>query len=637
MNCMAHPLRSVHADARPHLVVVGNGMAALRTVEEVLERAGQHYRITVFGAEPHGGYNRILLSSVLAGDARLDDIVTHPPQWYAERGIALHLGDKVVALDPAARTVTSAAGMVVGWDRLVLATGSRPVVPAIPGMALDGVVSFRDLADVDAMLGAAASHRRAVVIGGGVLGLEAAWGLTCRGMEVTVVHMVPALMERQLDQDAAELLLQDLSARGIRFVVGASAEALVGRGRVAGVRLSDDVVLDADLVVVAVGILPEVELARRAGLAVARGVVVDDHMRCSHPDIFAVGECVEHDGTCFGLVMPLMDMARVCAGQLAGQGEVERFRAPPLSTKLKIPGIHLFSAGAVAAANDGEREIVHRDPERRVYKKLVLRHDRVIGAVLYGDTAEGGRFWQWMKDGTAVGHVDLSCCGGAMDVAAMEDGELVCHCNGVTKGDLVQAIREQGLETLDQLCRATRAGTGCGQCRVLAARLLAGELGVDADAEIEAEASRVRRMSLGFKLWHRTNAGLMAVLVLTGLGLHFPGSVAAVLSFQWAHRLHNWSGIGLCAAYLAFLALARVFGRRWRADADGLTLFGALPAAAATGLVFMWPGLLPAGALVPVALAHVVPAVLILMFLIHHLSHAPMTWWRKRKLRALGG
>jgi nitrite reductase (NADH) large subunit len=387
-------------------------------------------------------------------------------------------------------------------------------------------------------------------------------------------------------------------------------------------------------VVVAVGIRPKATLARSAGLAVGRGVLVGDDMRTSHPDIYAVGECVEHDGHCYGLVAPLWDMARVCADHLTDAPQNRRFVPPIVSTSLKIPGIGIFSAGRTAAANDSEREIVHHDPERRVYRKLVLRDGRVVGTVLYSDLGGSGRFLQWMRDGTELGE-DLDALGeddgGTVGVATMDDRAVVCHCHGVTKGAIVEAMSTGG---------CTRAGTGCGQCRVLTARILAHAAG-KSDETVATAARQTARMRLGFRLWHHTNTALMAILLLTGLSLHFPGTPVALVSFGWSHRLHEWSGFALCAAYAGFLGLCLGFGRSFRADAQGVTMFVSIPLMVLSGLAFLWPGLMPdrmwgISALVPVAIGHSLLAVLILMFLIHHLSHAPWAWWRKRKLRTSG-
>ncbi len=636
---------------KPHLVVVGNGMAALRTVEELLSLAPKAYAITVLGAEPHGNYNRILLSAVLAGDKSVNEIITHPPSWYRDQGIAFHSGDPVVAIDPSGHRLRTAIGREMAWDKLILATGARPVMPPIPGTALDGVYGFRTIGDVQSMLAAVGHQRRAVVIGGGVLGLEAAWGLRQRGMTVSVVHLMPSLMDRQLDETAADMLRRDLERYGIACLTTAQATGLVGVGHVEAVTLSDGRTIAADLVVMAVGIRPETDLAREAGLRVGRGVEVDFHMRTSAHDIFAVGECVEHDGQCFGLVMPLWDMARVCAHHLAGGGPERRFIAPALSTRLKIPGIDLFSAGEPIAANDHDREIIHHDPGQGIYKKLVLRQGRVIGAVMYGDIADSARIWQWLCDGDDVGHLcaDSLClgrisglCGAGDPLDALADASIVCHCNSVSKGAIISAIAEHGLTTLEQVTAKTRACSGCGQCTVLTAQILARTLGTDATVDLAEAARRGERRSLSFRLWHRVNAALMTALIATGLFLHFSGTPAALLRFEWAFMIHKWSGLGLVAAYGGFLALTALFRRRWRANAESGAMFALMPLMGLSGLIFLWPALLPQGmdqtnGIAWVAVIHTGLAILMLAYLIHHLGHAPMAWWTKRKLRHLGG
>jgi nitrite reductase (NADH) large subunit len=637
--------------SRSRLVVVGNGMAGLRTVEEVLALAPDRFDITVLGAEPHGNYNRILLSAVLAGDKHWDDIVTHPPAWYAERGISLHMGDAVTALDPAGRRVVTQSGHQVEWDRLILATGARPLIPALPGAELGGVYGFRTIADVQAMLAAAGSHRRAVVVGGGVLGLEAAWGLRQQGMAVSVIHLTPWLMERQLDAAAAEMLRRDLERHGIACLTSAQAARLEGDGQVAAVILSDGRAIAADLVVMAVGIRPNTDLARRAGLAAGRGITVDGHMRTTHPDIFAVGECVEHDGQCYGLVMPLWDMARVCAHHLTeGAGE-RRFAPPALSTRLKIPGISLFSAGEPACANDDDDELVHHDPAQGIYKKLVRRRGRLVGAVLYGDVEDSAQLWQWLCDGRDVGHLcSESWCLGRLSgqcaatdpLEELPDTAVVCHCNGVTMGSIVGAIAQHGLTSLEQVSHQTKACSGCGQCTALTARILARTLGEDGAKALAAEARRGEIRAAAFRLWHRANAVLMSVLVATGLFLHFAGTPAALLRLEWAFWLHKWSGLALVAAYGAFLALTGLFRRRWRANAEGAAMFVVLPVLVATGLLFLWPALLPQGperanTIAWVAVAHTILGIGMLAFLLHHLGTAPVTWWRKRKKTILGG
>jgi nitrite reductase (NADH) large subunit len=393
----------VTAPARPRLVVVGNGMASVRVLEELLALAPERYDITVFGAEPHGTYNRILLSPLLAGDKALADIVTHPREWYAQRGITLHAGDPVTAIDRARRQVTARSGRVVAYDRLLLAPGSRPFVLPVPGKDLAGVVSFRDIADVEAMLAASQQHRRAVVIGGGLLGLECAYGLKRRGMDVTVVHLMDRLMERQLDAAAAGLLQRHLESRGLRVLLGAQTEALVGTERVAVVRLKpapgadpgDGREIPADLVVMAAGIVPNLDLARAAGLACERGLLVNDTLQTFDPRIYAVGECVQHRKMVYGLVAPLYEQAGVCANHLAGHG-VTRYAGSTVSTRLKVTGVELFSAGNFLGGN-GTRDLVFRDARRGVYKRLVLRGGRLEGAILYGDAGDGGWYFDLIQ------------------------------------------------------------------------------------------------------------------------------------------------------------------------------------------------------------------------------------------------
>ena len=383
--------------ARPRLVVVGNGMAGMRAVEELLSRAPDRFDITVIGAEPHPNYNRILLSSVLAGNKTLDEIVINAPSWYADHGIRLMAENRATAIDRAARQVALADGTAVVYDKLLLATGSKPVAPPIPGLGLPNVRAFRDIADVEAMIAAAASDRRAVVIGGGLLGLEAAWGLKRRGMAVALVHLMPTLMERQLDVAAATLLHRDLDARGIAFFTNSQTEAILGSGRAEAVLLADGRHIPADFVVLAVGVRPNIDLARTADLDVNRGILVGDDMATSDPDIYAVGECIEHNGQVFGLVAPIWDQAKVCGARLAGDAAAV-YEPPPVFTSLKITGIDVFSAGALAAADDADQEITLHDAKRGLYKKVILRDDRIVGSVLYGSVADGPWYVQLMRD-----------------------------------------------------------------------------------------------------------------------------------------------------------------------------------------------------------------------------------------------
>ncbi len=373
------------------LVMVGNGMAGVRTLEELLKIAPDLYDITVFGAEPHPNYNRILLSPVLAGEQTVDQIIQNPLSWYAENNITLHLGKTVTKVDRARRVVSADDGqggtVSAEYDRLLVATGSNPFMLPVPGKDLQGVIGYRDIADTETMIATAKTHRHAVVIGGGLLGLEAANGLMLRGMQVTVVHIMPWLMERQLDDVAGKMLQKSLEDRGLKFMIGAQTDSLIGDaddgkgGRVKAVRFKDGTEVPADLVVMAAGIRPNVELAEKIGLHCNRGIVVTDTMQTTtDARIYSVGECAAHRGTAYGLVAPLFEQAKVCATHL-GEFGIGRYLGSQTSTKLKVTGIDLFSAGDFTGG-EGTEEIVLRDPYSSVYKKLVVRDDVLIGACL---------------------------------------------------------------------------------------------------------------------------------------------------------------------------------------------------------------------------------------------------------------
>ncbi|WP_051320275.1 NAD(P)/FAD-dependent oxidoreductase [Cupriavidus sp. amp6] len=387
--------------ARPRLVVVGNGMAGMRTVEELLKLAPDLYDITVFGAEPHGNYNRILLSPVLAGEKTVADIMLNTREWYEENGIELLAGDPVVSIDRPRRVVRSASGREVRYDRLLLATGSKPFIIPVPGHQLDGVIAFRDIQDVETMLHAARNHRHAVVIGGGLLGLEAANGLLRQGMDVTVVHLADSLMERQLDKPAATLLQGALERKGLRFLLSAQTAEILGTERVTGVRFKDGSEIPADLVVMTAGVRPNIELAAGAGLHCERAIVVDDTLQTYDPRIYAVGECVQHRQATFGLVAPIWDQARVCAAHLAGAGH-RRYVQQATATKLKVTGVDLYSAGDFIGA-EGSEDLVLRDARRGVYKRLVLQDGCLVGAVLYGDVQDGPWYFDMIQRRTPVG------------------------------------------------------------------------------------------------------------------------------------------------------------------------------------------------------------------------------------------
>ncbi|NLH79777.1 MAG: NAD(P)/FAD-dependent oxidoreductase [Phyllobacteriaceae bacterium] len=467
------------------LVVIGAGMASGRALEHLFEADASAYEVTLFNAEPRGNYNRIMLSPVLSGEKSFAEIVTHDENWYAANKVACRFGERVVAIDTTAKTVTGENG-AVSYDKLLIATGSAPFIIPVPGKDLKGVVAYRDLEDTNAMIEASGTPgARAVVIGGGLLGLEAAAGLRLRGMQVTVIHLMGHLMERQLDEAAGWLLRRDLEKRGIEVLTNASTKAILGSEKVEGVELADGTVIPADLVVMAVGIRPETRLAKEAGLDVGRGVKVNAAMLTSDPDVLAVGECVEFEGLLFGLVAPLYDQAKVVAKTLLG--EEAAFRPKELSTKLKVTGCDLFSAGDFQEAQ-GREDIVLRDPARGVYRRVVLEGDRMVGAVMYGDTAEGGWYFDLIRDGTDVSDMrdtlifGQSYQGGAsLDpmaaVAALPDEAEICGCNGVCKGAIVSAIKGQGLTTLDEVKAVTKASASCGQCAPKVEQVLAFTLG----------------------------------------------------------------------------------------------------------------------------------------------------------------
>ncbi|HQR61289.1 MAG TPA: nitrite reductase large subunit NirB [Methylophilaceae bacterium] len=472
---------------RMKLVMVGNGMAGVRTLEELIKIAPDMYDITVFGAEPYPNYNRIMLSPVLAGEQTVNDIILNSREWYAENGITLHTGNKVTRIDRVKRVVVAEDGSEAEYDRLLLATGSNPFMLPIPGNDLEGVIGFRDIADVDAMIDASARHTHAVVIGGGLLGLEAANGLKLRGMDVTVVHKNEWLMERQLDKVSGLMLQQSLEQKGLKFLLQKDTEQLVGSGgRVRAVRFKDGQEVPADLVVMAVGIRPNYALAESAGIHCNRGIVVNDTMQTYDPRIYAVGECVVHRGVSYGLVAPLFEQGKVCATHLANFG-IGRYSGSVTSTKLKVTGIDLFSAGNFMGG-DNTDEIVLHDKVGGVYKKLVLEGDRLVGACLYGDTTDGSWYFQMLKDGKKINEVrdhlmfgqsSLGNTGhaGHNKAAAMTDEMEVCGCNGITKGAIVKAIKEQGLFTLDDVRKCTKASASCGSCTGLVEQILASTVG----------------------------------------------------------------------------------------------------------------------------------------------------------------
>ena len=500
---------------KPKLVMIGNGMAGVRTLEELFKLAPDMYDVTVFGAEPHPNYNRILLSPVLAGEQTLQDIVLNDWSWYEEHHITLHAGWTVTAVDRQRRVVhaRNAQGDTcqTPYDRLLMATGSNPFILPIAGNTLEGVLAYRDIADTQAMIDAALTYQHAVVIGGGLLGLEAANGLMLRGMQVTVVHVLPTLMERQLDAVAGKMLQKSLEDRGLKFLMGAQTQALLGHqnegqsGRVKAVQFKDGREIPADLVVMAVGIRPNTSLAQDMHLHCDRGIVVDDTMQTvTDARIYSVGECAAHRGVAYGLVAPLFEQAKVAANHLAQFG-IGRYTGSLTSTKLKVTGIDLFSAGNFLGSASGRaedancEEIVMSDPSAGVYKKLVVQNDRLVGACLYGDTVDGSWYFKLLRDGRSVadirdqlmfGESNIGDAGheGHNKAAAMADSDEVCGCNGVSKGSICKAIKDKGLFTLDEVRKHTKASASCGSCTGLVEQILMFTAGGDYSATPKTKA-----------------------------------------------------------------------------------------------------------------------------------------------------
>ncbi|MES2401049.1 MAG: nitrite reductase large subunit NirB [Pseudomonadota bacterium] len=482
------------------LVLVGNGMAGVRTIEELLKIDASLYDITVFGAEPHTNYNRILLSPVLAGEQTVDEIILNTREWYEENGITLHTSKKVVEVDRIKRIVRAEDGTEAAYDRLLLCTGSNPFMLPVPGANLTGVIAYRDIADTNTMIETAKTHKRAVVIGGGLLGLEAANGLMLRGMDVSVVHVMPTLMERQLDSTAGKLLQKSLESRGLKFLMGAQTQELVGGpdGRVSAIKFKDGTELATDLVVMAVGIRPNTALAESMRIHCNKGIVVNDTMQTvTDARIYSVGECAAHRGIAYGLVAPLFEQAKVAANHLAQFG-IGRYNGSLTSTKLKVTGIDLFSAGEFMGS-EGSEEIVMSDPFGGVYKKLVIKDDKLIGACLYGDTVDGSYYFKLLRDGRSIadirdklmfGESNIGDTGheGHSKAATMPDSAEVCGCNGVNKGTICKAIKDKGLFTLDEVRKHTKASASCGSCTGLVEQILMFTAGGDYSATPKLKA-----------------------------------------------------------------------------------------------------------------------------------------------------
>jgi nitrite reductase (NADH) large subunit len=470
--------------SKQRLVLIGNGMAGMSVVEQIVQLNPNLYEITVIGEEPYPNYNRIQLSYVLEGSKTIDDIILNDKAWYQEHNITLLTGTAVERIDTDRKELYTDAGQRIPYDQAIVATGSKPIRLPIPGADKQGVMGFRDIRDCETMLEAAKTYRSAVVIGGGLLGLEAASGLKKLGMDVTVVHLADWLMERQLDGPAAAMLKAELEKQGLRFLLSTKTAEILGAERVTGLRFADGTELEADLVIMAAGISPNTSVAKSSGLEVRRGIVVNDYMQTSAPDVYAVGECNEHNGVCYGLVAPLYEQGAVLAKRLCGQ-PVEPYQGSDVYTKLKISGVDVFSAGE-HMEQQGDEVIRVQDHWKNKYKKLILRDRKVVGSVLFGDVQESSRVTKWVKAKETmtealydafVGHADPVTNDPLAFAAALPDDEIVCGCNGVTKHMIMQAVTEKGLTTVDEVKACTGATRSCGGCKPMVENILKLTLG----------------------------------------------------------------------------------------------------------------------------------------------------------------
>ncbi|WP_163536621.1 nitrite reductase large subunit NirB [Gracilibacillus sp. YIM 98692] len=460
------------------LVLIGNGMAGIRTIEEILKLLPDQFDITVFGKEPYPNYNRIQLSKVLQGDTELKDITLNEWDWYEDNGIRLYPGETVTKIDKDNQVVYTDKGKETAYDKLIIATGSNPFMLPLPGVDKEGVTAFRDIEDCEKMIEYSEKYKRAAVIGGGLLGLEAARGLLNLGMEVDVIHIADYLMERQLDRAAGKLLQQELEKQGMNFLLEKQTAEITGKKRATGLKFKDGGKIPADLVVMAVGIKPNVAMAQESGIEVNRGIVVNDHMETNVPNIYAVGECAEHDQMVYGLVAPLYEQGQALAKHICGMNH-QGYKGSVLSTQLKVSGVDVFSTGLINET-ENTKSIKVFDEWRNTYKKVLVEDDKLTGAVLFGDTSEGSKLLSLIKKGADVEEYlesESSADDGADVVASMSDDELICGCNGVSKGAIVDAIKSDGLTSVEEIKGATNASRSCGTCKSLVSDLLTHTLG----------------------------------------------------------------------------------------------------------------------------------------------------------------
>ncbi|AXZ22649.1 nitrite reductase large subunit NirB [Staphylococcus warneri] len=465
------------------LVMIGNGMAGLRTIEEILDRDPQRFEITIIGKEAYPNYNRIMLSNILQNKMTVEETIMNSYDWYAEHDIKLVNSDPVTILDRANKTVITESGQSFEYDQCIIATGSKAFVLPIPGSDLPSVIGWRTIDDTKRMMEIAQTKHKAIVIGGGLLGLECARGLLDQGMEVTVVHLAEWLMEMQLDRKAGQMLKNDLEQQGMRFELQANTQEILGHEDVESVRLADGRVLEADLVVMAVGIRPYTEVAKAAGLDVNRGIIVNEFMQTNDPNIFAVGECAECEGKVYGLVAPLYEQGIVLADYLTNK-ETNGYHGSTTFTSLKVSGCDLYSAGIIQETDDIHGIEIFNSIDNN-YKKVFLKDGEVVGAVLYGNTDDGSRFYNMMKKHESIEDytlVSLLTKGGEaanVSIEDMADDETICGCNGVNKGTIVEAITKNGLTSVAEVTKMTKAGNSCGKCKGQIADILQYALGDD--------------------------------------------------------------------------------------------------------------------------------------------------------------
>lgn len=473
------------------LVVIGNGMSGLRTIEDLLEINKDKYEITIYGEEPHVNYNRIMLSYILSCEKTFEDTIINHQSWYEQNNITLNKGDKVISIDKNNKTIKSQSGKIESYDKLLIATGSKAFIPKTKGSQLENVIAFRTKADVDAIISTIRKDKTAVVVGGGLLGLEAAYGIAMHGIKTILVHRSGSILSQQLDSTGGRLLQKNLESYGIEFKLNTTIDEINGDGIVENVSFTDGVSVESNLVVFATGIVPNTQIAKEAELYTNKGIIVDDFLKTNDDFIFAIGECVEHKGNTYGLVAPLYEQAKVLAKVLANK-KTDGYDGSTLSTRLKISGVDLFSAGDYLGDVTTE-DLILLDEKVGIYKKLVIYDNKIIGIVLYGDTADASWYLKLLKEHTDISDLRTKILfgksalsgdsgHGGNDINAMSDDEEVCGCNGVCKGDIVKAIKEQDLKSLSDVKSCTKAGASCGSCLGLVEQILVNTLGDEYNA-----------------------------------------------------------------------------------------------------------------------------------------------------------